>query len=204
MAKSQFSLPNYPAMLSLPLKPPTSSSTLLNFKTLFSAKIKCCKCQIQTERGHSFDAGDTFFRHESSTGRDLGVLSAAVYKKTHNALRVLDAMCGCGIRSLRYLAEADADFVLANDANPDYGGIISGNLEKAGVGEERWVVKHLEANRLLTECYLERDYFDLIDVDSFGSESSYLRSALCSVKLGGLLYVTSTDGYSSGGHRPQQ
>lgn len=94
--------------------------------------------------------------------------------------------------------------MLANDANPDYGGIISGNLEKAGVGEERWVVKHLEANRLLTECYLERDYFDLIDVDSFGSESSYLRSALCSVKLGGLLYVTSTDGYSSGGHRPQQ
>lgn len=100
--------------------------------------------------------------------------------------------------------EADADFVLANDANPDCGGIISGNLESANREKDRWVVKHLDANRLLTECYLERDYFDLIDVDSFGSESSYLRTAINAVKLDGILYVTSTDGYSSGGHRPQQ
>lgn len=105
---------------------------------------------------------------------------------------------------MRYLAEADADFVLANDANDEYGEIISANLEKAGREKDSWAVKHLEANRLLTECYLERDYFDLIDVDSFGSESSYLRSAMNAVKLDGLLYVTSTDGYSSGGHRPQQ
>lgn len=100
--------------------------------------------------------------------------------------------------------EADADFVLANDANHEYGEIISGNLGKADGEKKRWLVKHLEANRLLTGCYLERDYFDLIDVDSFGSESSYLRSAMSAVKLDGLLYVTSTDGYSSGGHRPQQ
>ncbi|KAG8380964.1 hypothetical protein BUALT_Bualt06G0071200 [Buddleja alternifolia] len=187
-------------MFSLPLKP-LSPFTSLTPKPLNPPK--CSKPQAETERGLSFDVGDTFFRHESSTGRDLGVLSAAIYKKSHNALRVLDAMCGCGIRSLRYLAEADADFVLANDANPDYGEIISGNLEKAGMGKERWDVKHSDANRVLTERYLERDYFDLIDVDSFGSESSYLRAAISAVKLDGLLYVTSTDGYSSGGHRPQ-
>ncbi|KAI3458457.1 hypothetical protein Pfo_015120 [Paulownia fortunei] len=187
-------------MFSLPHKPPAPFTSCAS-KPLNPPK--CCKSQPQTERGLSFDIGDTFFRHESSTGRDLGVLSAAVYKKSHNALRVLDAMCGCGIRSLRYLVEADADFVLANDANQEYGGVISGNLEKADREKKRWVVKHLDANRLLTECYLERDYFDLIDVDSFGSESSYLRAALCAVKLDGLLYVTSTDGYSSGGHRPQ-
>ncbi|KAL8552327.1 hypothetical protein ACS0TY_001139 [Phlomoides rotata] len=183
-------------MLSLPFKPPI-------LKPLNPPKCSKFQSQTETERGLSFDVGDTFFRHESSTGRDLAVLSAAIYKKNNSALRVLDAMCGCGIRSLRYLAEADADFVLANDANDDYGEIISGNLEKAGKEKNRWAVKHLEANRLLTECYLERDYFDLIDVDSFGSESSYLRSAMNAVKLDGLLYVTSTDGYSSGGHRPQ-
>lgn len=94
--------------------------------------------------------------------------------------------------------------MLANDANPDYGELISANLEKASVGKARWAVKHLEANRLMTERYLERDYFDLIDVDSFGSDSTFLRSAMCSVKLDGLLYLTCTDGYSSGGHRPQQ
>lgn len=69
-------------------------------------------------------------------------------------------------------------------------------------GERRWVVTHFDANRLMAEFYLQRDFFDLIDIDSFGSDSSFLRSAFNALKLGGLLYVTSTDGYSSGGHRP--
>ncbi|XP_073157375.1 uncharacterized protein [Henckelia pumila] len=164
---------------------------------------KCCMTRHESERGLTFDVGDTFFRQESSTGRDLAVLSAAVYKKSHNALRVLDAMCGCGIRSLRYLVEADADFVLANDANEDCGTIISGNLERAGRESKRWLVTHSDANRVFAECFLKRDYFDLIDIDSFGSESSFLRDAMRAVKLNGLLYLTSTDGFTSGGHRPQ-
>ncbi|KAL6530404.1 hypothetical protein OROHE_014757 [Orobanche hederae] len=38
------------------------------FTTLISKSInpppKCCKSQTQTERGLSFDVGDSFFRHE--------------------------------------------------------------------------------------------------------------------------------------------
>ncbi|XP_024988711.1 tRNA (guanine(26)-N(2))-dimethyltransferase [Cynara cardunculus var. scolymus] len=157
----------------------------------------------ETERGFEFETGDTFFRHESATGRDLGVLAAALYKRSNDKLRVLDAMCGCGIRSLRYLAEARADFVLANDANEDCNGVIVSNLSTVSSEDEgRWKVSHSVANRVLAERYVERDYFDFIDVDSFGSDSSFFRSAFDTVKLGGLLYVTSTDGFSSGGHRP--
>ncbi|CAH1438816.1 unnamed protein product [Lactuca virosa] len=157
----------------------------------------------ETERGFDFEIGDTFFRHESATGRDLGVLAAALYKKKNDNLRVLDAMCGCGIRSLRYLSEAKADFVLANDANEDCNGVIVSNLSTVSSEEEgRWKVSHSVANRVLAEKYVERDYFDFIDVDSFGSDSSFFRCAFDVVKLGGLLYVTSTDGFSSGGHRP--
>lgn len=166
--------------------------------------LQCCCSQPQTERSVSFDVGDTFFRHESSTARDLGVLSAALYKNSHHALKVLDAMCGCGIRSLRYLAEAQADFVLANDANPDCGDIIARNLARAGRESESWLVQHSDANRVLTQCYLDKDFYDLIDVDSFGSDNTFLRAAFSAVKLGGMLYLTSTDGFSSGGHRPQQ
>ncbi|KAI7738690.1 hypothetical protein M8C21_030792 [Ambrosia artemisiifolia] len=157
----------------------------------------------ETERGFQFDIGDTFFRHESATGRDLGVLAAALYKKSNKNLRVLDAMCGCGIRSLRYLAEAEADFVLANDANEECNGVIVGNLLRVVKEEEgRWEVSHSVANRVLAEKYVEREYFDFVDVDSFGSDSSFFRLAFDVVKIGGLLYVTSTDGFSSGGHRP--
>ncbi|KAI3519682.1 hypothetical protein L1887_08897 [Cichorium endivia] len=161
------------------------------------------RSHYETERGFDFEVGDTFFRHESATGRDLGVLAAALYKKCNDKLRVLDAMCGCGIRSLRYLAEAKADFVLANDANEDCNGVIVSNLSTVSSEEEgRWKVSHSIANRVLAERYVERDYFDFIDVDSFGSDSSFFRCAFDVVKLGGLLYVTSTDGFSSGGHRP--
>ncbi|KAK1421363.1 hypothetical protein QVD17_23633 [Tagetes erecta] len=157
----------------------------------------------ETERGFQFQIGDTFFRHESATGRDLGVLAAAIHKKSNGNLRVLDAMCGCGIRSLRYLAEANADFVLANDANEDCNGVIVSNLLSVSSEEDvRWKVSHSIANRVLAERYVERDLFDFIDVDSFGSDSSFFRCAFDTVKLGGLLYVTSTDGFSSGGHRP--
>jgi hypothetical protein len=53
--------------------------------------------------------------------------------------------------------------------------------------------------RLLASVYLQEDYFDLVDVDSFGSDSSHLPAAINALKFGGLLYLTSTDGMSAGG-----
>ncbi|GAB2267121.1 hypothetical protein Dimus_002105 [Dionaea muscipula] len=162
---------------------------------------------FHTERGLEFEIGDSFFRHESFTGRDLGVLAAALYRKERHRLRVVDAMCGCGVRSLRYLAESGADFVLANDANDECRRTVMSNLSQIprfSGGKRRWAVTHFDANRVLTELYLQSDFFDFIDLDSFGSDSSFLRSAFNALKLDGLVYVTSTDGYSSGGHRPNK
>ncbi|KAK1361084.1 tRNA (guanine(26)-N(2))-dimethyltransferase [Heracleum sosnowskyi] len=194
--------PNPTCILTLkPLNPPISKSKP---PTIF------CKSEFKSERGLEFDVGDTFFRHESATGRDLGVLAASLHKKHNNKhLKVLDAMCGCGIRSLRYLVESNADFVLANDADDVHRRVVLSNLSKrvsriedGGNGRRRWVVTNDDANRVMMECCLKRDYFDFIDIDSFGSDSSFLRSAFGAVRFGGLLYVTSTDGYTSGGHRP--
>ena len=94
--------------------------------------------------------------------------------------------------------------------NEEYQRIISENLSRVERGfresERRWVVTHFDANRVMAECYLQRDFFDLINVDSFGTDSSFfLRNVMNALKLdGGLHYVTSTDGYSSCGHRPHQ
>ncbi|XP_042381482.1 tRNA (guanine(26)-N(2)/guanine(27)-N(2))-dimethyltransferase-like [Zingiber officinale] len=163
----------------------------------------------QTERGVEFETGDSFFRSESAVGRDLGVLSAALHRQSlcsGSGLRVIDAMCGCGIRSLRYLAQAGADFVWANDASEDCRPLILSNLSRhprvSPGGGRCWVVSHLDANRVLAENYLRREFFDFVDVDSFGSDSSFMGMAVATVRKGGLLYITSTDGHSSGGHRP--
>eukprot|EP01018_Ginkgo_biloba_P004285 Gb_28063 [translate_table: standard] len=167
---------------------------------------------VKMERGVKFITDDTFYREESSIGRDLGVLAAALYKKKNGKLRVLDAMCGCGVRTLRYLAQANADFVWANDANEYTLSTILTNLsqlqglqaERGQFDDRKWIITHNDANRLITDRYLQEDYYDFIDIDSFGSSSSFLGSALCAVRYGGLLYLTSTDGFCAGGHRPHK
>lgn len=97
--------------------------------------------------------------------------------------------------------------MLANDANDENRRVIVKNLSRVAEDSgdaRRWVVTNCDANRVMTELYLQKDFFDFIDVDSFGSNSSFLRPAINALKLDGLLYVTSTDGFSSGGHRPSQ
>uniref|UniRef100_M8AQG7 N(2),N(2)-dimethylguanosine tRNA methyltransferase n=1 Tax=Aegilops tauschii TaxID=37682 RepID=M8AQG7_AEGTA len=113
-------------------------------------------------------------------------------------------MCGSGVRALRYLAQAGADFVWANDASDALHPVIVGNFSRfepvPPEGQRRWVVSHLDATRLLAERYLRREYFDVIDVDSFGSEAEYIRAAFLALKIGGLLYLTSTDWRSARGY----
>ncbi|KAH7421418.1 hypothetical protein KP509_13G056200 [Ceratopteris richardii] len=284
--------------------------------------------ELTRERGIAFATGSSFFRSQSSLGRDLAVLAAALYKKAQGQLRVIDAMSGCGVRALRYLIQSDADFALVNDCNPEIHNIILENLsryirkeggqslisepvfetaeegnselqldsnnlfgvrnhddpsyhsrpgcfsresqgrhpsltditaelefprkEETRNGGElegqvqfrslqnsrsttvsllaqhsfdkyaycfphdrqhdsdkilapsnvRWQICHEEAARLFMKCNLNMDFYDFIDVDSFGSDSFFLGPALSALRFGGLLFVTCTDGFSSGGHRP--
>lgn len=58
------------------------------------------------------------------------------------------------------------------------------------------------ARRLLTACYLNETFADIIDADMFGSDTSSVGPALDCLRFGGLLYLTSTDGFSSSGKRP--
>ncbi len=59
-----------------------------------------------------------------------------------------------------------------------------------------------DVNRVLLYCYMEKDYYDLIHINSFGSNSIFCGSALASVVHVGLVYVTSTDRFSAGEHHP--
>lgn len=69
--------------------------------------------------------------------------------------------------------------------------------------EPRWRVSHLEATKLLNSCNQNDDFYDIVDIDSFGSDSAFLGDALRAVRFGGMVYATSTDGFAlAGGHRP--
>ncbi len=153
---------------------------------------------LTTEGRAQFEVGTAFYRSHSQTARDLGLLCASVYRQDHQSLRVLDVMTGCGVRPLRYVLEAEADFVWANDADPEVGPLLRANL--SSLPPERVQTSHRDAVRIFFDCHARRDYYDLVDLDCFGNPAAYLNPSLWAVKLGGLLYLTSTDGRTTSGH----
>ncbi|MEL6247116.1 MAG: tRNA (guanine-N1)-methyltransferase [Cyanobacteria bacterium J06648_16] len=150
-----------------------------------------------------FRIGEAFYRPKSKIGRDLAVLAAATYRRQRGELRVLDAMTGCGVRSLRYQLEADADWVWANEGNPELRAVLAENLS-VGMRPRSFRVTHQDANQLFFSCYQQRDFYDLVDIDSFGNPTPFLQTGLWATKVGGLLYLTSTDGRTTGGHAPDK
>jgi tRNA (guanine26-N2/guanine27-N2)-dimethyltransferase len=150
----------------------------------------------------NFILGEAFYRESSRISRDLGVLVAQVYRQQVGRLRVLDGMSGAGVRSLRYALEAQADFVWANEGNPDLMDGLQQNL--AALPQDRYCLSNRSLEQLLGERAVEKDYFDLIDLDAFGSPLVFLQGCLRSIRYGGLLYLTSTDGRSISGQLPEQ
>ncbi|MDJ0601480.1 MAG: tRNA (guanine-N1)-methyltransferase [Crocosphaera sp.] len=149
-----------------------------------------------------FTVGNTFYRPQSKITRDLGVLAAKLYKQQQGKLRILDVMTGCGVRSLRYYLESDADYIWANDSNPENQAVIEDNLSEI-LQENKGKVTYKNANNIFFECYNNKDYYDLVDVDAFGSPNPYLTTVLWATKIGGLIYLTCTDGRTGTGHLPE-
>ena len=84
---------------------------------------------IHCEGKARFEIGDAFYNPKSKLVRDLGVLAALVYKQQQGQLRVLEAMSGSGIRSLRYYLESNADFLWINEGNYQLNALLNRNLQ---------------------------------------------------------------------------
>ena len=149
-----------------------------------------------------FLVGNAFYNPQSKVVRDLGVLAAHFYRQVTGELRVLDAMSGCGVRSLRYWQESNADWMTVNEGNPELNSLLQHNLRKA-TAQNCCQITHQDAHLLFFDCYHRRDYYDLVDVDCFGSAAPYLSTMLWATKINGLIYLTSTDGRTATGHSPQ-
>ncbi len=150
-----------------------------------------------------FETGTAFYRATSRAARNLGILAAAVHRADTGTLRILDVMTGCGVRALRYVVEAGADWVWANDANPELTPLLYRNLADQ-LQPHKFKVSNWSAQRVFCDCSLRRDYYDLVDLDHFGNPSAELVGCLQATKIGGLVYLTSTDGRTATGHAPEQ
>lgn len=158
---------------------------------------------ISVEGKAKFEVGNAFYRRHSQIARNLGVLAAAMYRQDAGQLRVLDAMAGSGVRSLRYYLESGADWLWVNDSNPEMRAVLQHNLAGT-IAPSHYQLTFKDANRVFFDCYNRQDFYDLIDVDAFGSPAPYLSTCLWAVTIGGLLYLTSTDGRSATGSTPNR
>ena len=155
------------------------------------------------EEKAKFQVGKAFYNPQSKYVRDLGILAAAVYRQDYGSLKVLDTLAGCGVRSLRYYLESKADYIWVNEGNYQLNSTIQENL-KLTIASDRFKLTHQDAHRVFFGCYQERDYYDLVDVDCFGSAVPYLNTMLWATKIGGLMYLTCTDGRTLTGHPPEK
>lgn len=157
---------------------------------------------LQRERSVHFQVGAGFYRPKSRIVRDLGVLAAAVDQAQKGSLRVLDGLSATGVRSLRYIHEAKADWVWANEGNPDLYETLQTNLKDLLPGQAQ--VSSLNVHHLCMARMLVGDRYDLVDLDAFGSGSQFVGDALDVTNMGGLMYLTSTDGRTYSGREPQR
>ncbi len=150
-----------------------------------------------------FQVGDAFFRPDSRPARDLGVLAAAVYKQQMGRLHVLETMAGSGIRSLRYSLEAGADFVWTNDGNGDITALRRANLAR-NLSPARYHLSQQRAAQPLARCCADEEFYDLVDIDAFGSGGPFMAAAVGATAINGLIYLTATDARTLAGRAPEK
>lgn len=127
----------------------------------------------------TFETEGAFYNPKMHLNRDIGVAMAG----TLDLSDYLDALSASGIRGLRVAREAGVQNVTLNDVSPQACQLIERNLSRNGLAG---TVTCCNANVLLHE-----KHFQAVDLDPFGSPSSYLSAASRSALS--YLFITATD-----------
>lgn len=134
---------------------------------------------LQKEGAISFETDGAFYNPKMLLNRDIGVAVARALSLTE----YLDALSASGIRGMRMAKEAGIPAVTLNDVSPAACDLICRNLERNELSCE---VVCSNANVLL-----HQRHFQTVDLDPFGSPSSYLSAASRSALS--YLFITATD-----------
>ncbi|XP_048346927.1 tRNA (guanine(26)-N(2))-dimethyltransferase isoform X1 [Sphaerodactylus townsendi] len=118
---------------------------------------------------------------------------ASVGEVCQEGLRVLEALAASGLRSVRFAKEVPGlRSVIANDVSSKAVELITQNIQLNDT--EHLVTASLsDARMLMYQHKAAKEFFDVIDLDPYGSPSMFLDAAVQAVSEGGLLCVTCTD-----------
>ncbi|ORD95092.1 N2N2_dimethylguanosine_tRNA methylTase [Enterospora canceri] len=145
---------------------------------------------------------DTFFNPAQKLNRDLTLTVVEEYFKGKENVRILDAMAASGLRGIRYLKKSEKFNLFLNDFSTQAIQSIRDNLNLNDITEytkvekierntkNRVTITQMDCNVLMNQT---KHYFDVIDIDPFGSCNTFIESAFKAVKGNGLICFTCTD-----------
>ena len=135
-----------------------------------------------------------FYNPRMKICRDIAILVLQSYRETvSRGLNVSEPLAGCGVRGIRFAKEVeDVESVYINDINEKACQMARYNAQLNGL-EEKIFVSNEDANLFLSKHAAPKKRFDFIDIDPFGSPTSYLDSAVRALRDGGLIALTATD-----------
>ena len=116
-------------------------------------------------------------------------------KKTFNEYKfnIIEPLSATGLRCIRYYAELPKEKInniFSNDMDQKAVECININMEKNNVDNNVFKVFNLDAAQLM---YQNPKFFDVIDLDPYGTAIPFIDSCIHCSKNGALLCITFTD-----------
>ncbi|CDJ56180.1 N2,N2-dimethylguanosine tRNA methyltransferase, putative [Eimeria maxima] len=110
---------------------------------------------------------------------------------------VLEALAATGLRSLRYVKELKETIrcAVANDLDPAAAAAAAANAKLNGVPPHRFFTLVTDKKETIVSpvSYSIPYWYDIIDIDPYGSCCPFIYSSIQLIRNGGLLCITSTD-----------
>jgi tRNA (guanine26-N2/guanine27-N2)-dimethyltransferase len=132
-----------------------------------------------------------FYNPAQKFNRDLSIEVIREYISDRDDPKLFEAMSATGLRGIRYFKELEKEVqVHLNDWNSESTKSIKENILLNGLNPDDFKISNEDCNAFMAN---HPNYFDVIDIDPFGSCTTYVDNALTSLKNGGLLCLTSTD-----------
>jgi tRNA (guanine26-N2/guanine27-N2)-dimethyltransferase len=135
-----------------------------------------------------------FYNPVMEFNRDLTVLAFRAYQRSMGReISICDPLTSQGVRAIRFAIEVEGvKQVVASDINMNAYLLAKHNVTLNGL-DGKVVVKHKDANCVLSCSASPKKRFDVIDVDPFGTPAPFLDASFRALRNGGLLAATATD-----------
>lgn len=147
-----------------------------------------------------------FYNRKQEFNRTISVLTLKALfddntPRSDAKIRICEPLSATGIRGLRYINEVDAiSHACLNDLNPSAIEIINKNIQlleennpKVREKDKIIVVDNRDATRHLHDHHVCHEYFDVVDIDPYGTPAPFLDAAVLALDKKGVLAATATD-----------